>query len=250
MDFNFRDSFQAYSNVELLRIIDEADKYQPEAVEAARHILGGREVHDSDYEQANGFKVAQKEGVRPGEESLSDFLESIIEREIDPKVIRLVNILYIVLTLYYVWILLSLIQPLDAFQQCEDCSVMSPDFFSMTYPVIYLPLAVFLMIRRKRLGWFLLTGFLIVRVLANVIDIAYYSYLVKDLHTFNYWPVVEVAIFMAIRAGIVLALYKPGVAAYFNVGERARRNTLIISVSIGIVLSTFAALWLFAARYI
>jgi hypothetical protein len=248
MDFNFRESFQAYSNVELLNIIGEADKYQPEAVEAARHILGGREVHDNDYELANGFKAAQKGAEGSKEESLSDFLESVIEEAPDPKVIGQVNILYIVQTLLYVWYILALIKPLDAFQQCEECSVVSADFLTMIYPAVYIPVGMLLLIRRKRWGWFLLVGFYIVKSLTGVLDICYYIYYLKTFSSAQYPAMAGGIVYMLMRIGLVLFLYKPAIAAYFNVNERAKRNTMIISIVITIVLSTFAALWLFTVK--
>jgi hypothetical protein len=248
MEFNFRESFQAYSNVELLNIIGEADKYQPEAVEAARHILGGREVHDSDYELANGLKAAKKEAAGPEEESLADFLESVMKEAPDPKVIRQVNMLYIVQTLLYVWYILALIQPLDAFQQCEECSVMSADFFAMIYPVVYIPVGMLLLIGRKRLGWLLLAGFHTVKSLTGVLDICYYIYYLKTFSSAQYPAMAGGIIYMLIRAGVVLFLYKPAIAAYFNDNERAKRNTMIISIAIALVFGTFAALWLLTVK--
>jgi hypothetical protein len=243
MNFNFRESFQAYSNVELLKIIGEADKYQPEAVEAARHILAGREVHDSDYEQANGFKVVSKQATGPAEESLSDFLESVIEEATDPKVIRVVNIVYIVLTLQYVWMLLSMVKPLDEFQQCRECTVWSVQFLSMMFPVIYIPVAVLLLLRRKRLGWFLLVGFYMVTTVVQVINIFFYFYNWRLYSTSAYPYMAGRVIFMLIRVGVVLALYKPAVAAYFKVSERGKRNTLIIATCLGLLVLGLNALY-------
>lgn len=243
MDFNFRDSFQAYSNVELLRIIGEADKYQPEAVEAARHILGGREVHDSDYEQVNIFKVAQAETTWAGEESLSDFLESVMEEAPDPKVTKVVNIVYIVLTLQYVWMLLSLVKPLDEFQQCEKCIVWSVQFLAMIFPVVYIPVAVFLLLGRKRLGWLLLVGFFMVTTVIQLLNIFFYAYNWRLFSVADYPYLAERVIFMLVRVGVVLALYRPAVAAYFKVGERGKRNTLIIAACIGLMVLAVNALY-------
>lgn len=244
MEFNFRESFQAYSNVELLNIIGEADKYQPEAVEAARHILGGREVHDSDYEQVDSLKAAQKEPAEPGDESLSDFLESVIEQATDPKVTKVVNIVYIVLTLQYVWMLLSLIKPLDEFQQCEKCIVWSVQFLSMMFPMVYIPVAVLLLLRRKRLGWFLLVGFFMVTTVIQVMNIFFYVYNWNLYSTADYPYMTGRVIFMLVRVGVVLALYKPAVAAYFKVSERGKRNTLIIAACLGLMVLAVNALYI------
>ncbi|HEY0609059.1 MAG TPA: hypothetical protein VGD35_05370 [Chitinophaga sp.] len=242
MDFNFRDSFQSYSNVELLKIIDEADKYQPEAVEAARHILGGREIHDKDYEQANSFKAVRKEEVKPGEESLSDFLESVMEQATDPKVIRVVNIVYIILTLQYVWMLLSLVKPLDEFQQCVKCTVWSVQFLATVFPAVYLPVAVFLMLKRRPLGWFLLVGFFMVTTVIQLINIFFYVYNWNLYGRADYPYLAGRVIFMLVRVGLVLALYQPVVAAYFKVSERGKRNTLIVAACIGLMALAVNAL--------
>ncbi|WP_298737007.1 hypothetical protein [uncultured Chitinophaga sp.] len=233
-----------------MNIIGEADKYQPEAVEAARHVLGGREVHDSDYEQADSFKAALQKPATTEEESLSDFLESVMVETTDPKVIKQVNIFYITMTLLYVWQVLSLIQPLDAFLQCDDCTPFSTDFLKMIFPAVYIPVAMILLIQRKRRGWFLLTGLFIVNTIVYLIELYSFAYYWKMLSRAEYAVMAGVTVIMLVKIGLVLFLYRPAIAAYFNVRERARRNTLIISIAIGIVLSTFMALWLFVARHV
>ena len=51
MKIDFRQQFKDYSNIELLKILQRSDAYQPEAVEAAGKILGERKVSPEEAEE-------------------------------------------------------------------------------------------------------------------------------------------------------------------------------------------------------
>lgn len=49
---DFKKQFETYNNIDLIKIIEEPNDYQPLAVEAAQIILATRQVTDRDFEIA------------------------------------------------------------------------------------------------------------------------------------------------------------------------------------------------------
>ncbi|HEY1163890.1 MAG TPA: hypothetical protein VGE90_01960 [Chitinophaga sp.] len=249
MEFNFRESFQSYSNVELLRIIDEADKYQPEAVEAARDILGRREVHDSDYETMNSFKTAVVVPAMPDDqtshEDISAFLESLVKPENDPRVPRWINMLLLVQFLLWAWWLTGYAIYMRNITESKTWSMDAVNLLRMIWPVLYIPVASYLLYKRKRWGWILLTAFYIGTAALTISSYAYLFFASyfnqRGYHFFNL-DIPRLILDWLIRAGIVWFLWKPAVAAYFNISRKAKRDTVVISICIVLAIVTMKAL--------
>src|ERR1044072_537140 len=239
MDFNFRDSFQAYSNVELLKIIDEADKYQPEAVEAARHILGGREVHDSDIEQMSNYKTAiaiQEKENGDASEELSNFLESIVKPEEGPNVGKWINVLLVLIGIQYLWKIPYFFRKVQEYLQCEQCSMLSGEFIARMYPFFYLPVTGYLLYKKKRWGWMLLMVYFLIATISQIGEISYYLYNYQSVSRFYRMDIIMAIVTLAAKAGVILFMWRPVVPDYFGISPRAKRDTLTIGISIGITV--------------
>lgn len=247
--FNFKESFQSYSNVELLKIIDEADKYQPEAVDAARQILGGREVHDSDYEEMNSFKTvvvapAQQNNENGGED-ISTFLESLVKPENDPRVPRWINMLLLVQFLLWAWWLTGYAIYMRNIAESRIWSMDAINLLRMIWPTLYIPVASYLLYKRKRLGWMLLLAFYIGTTALTIINNAYFffaAYFGQREHYFFNLDLPRLILDWLIRVGIVWFLWKPVVAAYFNISRKAKRDTVVISICVVFTIVTMNAL--------
>lgn len=249
MDFNFRESFQAYSNVELLKIIDEADKYQPEAVDAARHILGNREVHDSDYEEMNGFKTVVVAPAMPNDQTngqdISAFLESLVKPENDPRIPRWINTLLLVQFLLWAWWLTGYAIYVRNITESKTWSLDAINLLRMIWPVLYIPVAGYLLYKRKRWGWILLMAFYTGTAALTVINHAYFffvSYFRQSGYYFFNLDLPRLILDWLIRAGIVWFLWKPAAAAYFNISRKAKRDTVVVSICIVFAIVTMNAL--------
>lgn len=239
MEFNFRESFQTYSNVELLRIIDEAHKYQPEAVEAARHVLGGREVHDSDIEQMNSYKAAiavkeQENGA--AREELSDFLESVLKPEQGPNVNKWINILLVLLGVQYLWKIPYFFRLVKGYLQCGHCSMLSGVFIHGVYPIFYIPLTCYLLYKKKRWGWMLLLAYFIIALISQIGELSYYFSSFQSVTRYYRMDITAAIITLAAKIGILVFIWRPVVSDHFGISPRAKRDTVTISISIGITL--------------
>lgn len=242
MDFNFRDSFQSYSNVELLKIVKQADRYQPEAVAAAQQILSSREVHDSDYDQVNRYHeaiAAKQEQQQEYKEELSDFLEAMVKPDEHPQVNKWVNILVIVLILQYLWTLSNSVKSIDFFLQQERWySITYGAFISLTYPLLFLPPAIYLLYTRKRWGWILITAYYVGVAASQLVDIFSYLYYVSNDGALYPVSIGSLLTSLLIRGGFVFFLLRPYMTALFGISKRAMRDTVVIGVCIGLTIYT------------
>ena len=82
-----------------------------------------------------------------------------------------------------------------------------------------------------------------VTTVIQLLNIFFYAYNWRLFSVADYPYLAERVIFMLVRVGVVLALYRPAVAAYFKVGERGKRNTLIIAACIGLMVLAVNALY-------
>jgi hypothetical protein len=249
MEFNFKESFQSYSNVELLKIIDEADKYQPEAVAAARDILGGREVHDSDIEEMNSFKTVvvapAKQNNQTDSQDISTFLESLVKPENDPRVLRWINMLLLVQFLLWAWWLTGYAIYMRNIIESKNLSMDAVNVFRMIWPTLYIPIASYLLYKRKRWGWILLLAFYTGTATLTIINNACFflaSYFRQTGYYFFNLDVPRLILDWLIRAGIVWFLWKPAVASYFNISRKTKRDTVIISICVVFAIVTLNAL--------
>lgn len=239
MEFNFRDSFQSYSNVELLKIIDQADKYQPEAVDIARQILSGRDVHDSDFEQMNSYKAAvaiRQEEKAAGKEEISGFLESIVRPDEGLNIAKWINVLLVILGINYLWILSRTFRRMNVYLQCAHCSLSTAEFISIAYPVLLIPVAAYLLYKKKRWGWILLLAYFIAELIQHLGNIGVYLYYYKKTAVYYPLSITSVVIVLTAKAGLVLFLLRSVVLDYFGITPRAKRDTLTISISIALTL--------------
>jgi hypothetical protein len=235
MEFNFRESFQTYSNVELLKIIDQADKYQPEAVEAARNILAGRDVHDSDYEVMKSYKATvTANGRGDQQEELYDYLDAIVKADEDRKVARWVKIVVIILALRYIVMLVYLALP----QTPDPGSVY--DLFALL-PYIYVPFFGLLLYRRKRWGWIGLMAENAMKLTSIIIGAGRYMYYEPELE-FLLWYIPGLLIPILYFGGFIFFLGRPRVMAFFNISSHTRRNTIVIGICIALTIFTATTL--------
>lgn len=236
MEFNFRESFQAYSNVELLKIIDQADKYQPEAVEAARLLLGAREVSDEDFQDLNEHKVKeetaqqQKNGYR---DKALDLLQPVIQPAAVVETRKWLNILLVILALQYIWMVARYLGPLREYLKCKDCAIFTVQILSMILPLYYIPVIFLLLYKRKRWGWILLFADNIVSLVIRIANIGFY-FVYSDIIPGRGLNISDIVFLLLIRIGFILFLWRPPIAGFFNVNDRAKKQTAIIAAGLAV----------------
>ncbi|WP_166965394.1 hypothetical protein [Yeosuana marina] len=167
----FTELYQKLSNSELLKIISEAEKYNPIAIETAKTEIESRQLTEQELNQAKS-QITEKENTKKREiekrkqreekikKSTSTLFETInpIQNGIQTpeKIIRLTILIFGGLAIY------RLYQQFGMFQVIFHEGISDWDFSMVEYffPIIILPIAVILFWKRKKIGWILLSIFL------------------------------------------------------------------------------------------
>ena len=167
----FSERFKTYSNAELLRVIENPNDYQPQAVETAKEIFAGRKLSEIEIKivkdelevekQEKLRKERQKQAV---EDKVKNIGKSVFD-QINPiqketptseKTIRIISIIFGGLFLFQLYKEFGMLK----FMFTDSYSEW--DFSMVLYflPLIIIPTATILFYMRKKAGWLLLTIFL------------------------------------------------------------------------------------------
>jgi len=169
MEFNER--FNTYSNTELLRIIDNPDGYQPNAVETAKTIFSDRQLTEEEIEIAKNEleierqdKLKKEQKKRVVEDKLKNVGKSILDN-VNPiqnetptteKTIRIIPLFLGGLFLFQLYKEFGMISLM-----ITDSSA-GWDFSIVLYflPLVVVPTAAILFYKKNTFGWLLLTMYL------------------------------------------------------------------------------------------
>jgi len=110
MHFNFHENFRQLANADLLKIVRQADEYQPAAVQAATDILQERKVPESDIVEVDNFftgklaaeqkKIGQRQVLK---EQVVDFIEPLLKPDQEIKPAKWLKILLVVIAVQFIW---------------------------------------------------------------------------------------------------------------------------------------------------
>ena len=162
----FTEHYKTISNTELIVILDNPDKYQGEAVEAAKLEFNDRNLSEEQIAEAKEVIIAKKADTERKKEKI----ESIKKRAIDSgnllvetlspikstkpstdKIILSISLVYAILTLYTI---ISNRRIIPYF----FLDILESPFSSLLFftPILMLISGTFLFWRRKKLGWMLM----------------------------------------------------------------------------------------------
>ena len=164
---DFIKQFEAYSNMQLLRIIDSPNDYQPEAVEAAKAIISNRRLTEEEIETAKGELDAEKQEKERKENKFKDKVTSVYKSAFDSvnpmnkrnltaeKTIRNISIFFGAILLLHLFRNHEIRLYLDIFPDWDTSAIF-----------VFLPLlvgvtAIILFYKKKRVSWFLFIIYLI-----------------------------------------------------------------------------------------
>ena len=168
----FSEKFKTYSNADLLRVIENHDDYQPQAVETAKNIFADRQLSEMEIKIAKDEleverqeKLSKEQQKRAVEDRVKNIGKSVfdninpIQKEMptSEKTIRVISILFCGLFLFQLHKQFGMLK----FMFTE--SYAEWDFSMVLYflPLIIIPTATVLFYMRKKTGWLLLTIFLV-----------------------------------------------------------------------------------------
>ena len=244
MTMNYTEKFNEYTNVELLRIIDNPYDFQPDAVETASTLLANRQLSEEEIEIAKDEIEASKKETftkekkkKQFEDSIKNISQTIIEN-VNPiqnkpltgdKTINIISIIFGGLFLIQLYKEFSMISFMFSNNSAEwDLSMV---FYFL--PLIVLPTAIFLFYKRKKIGWLILTIFTTYSTI-SAIGLFYMTMKMRqsDFHLFeNIFtetsPVIQFFRFLFF-VGTTWAISKENVRSNFAINKL----TMILTVSI------------------
>lgn len=161
---DFFEKYKSYSNTKLLRIIDNADDYQPAAVETAKKVLADRQLSDEEIASArNELAVEQQEKLKQEQKKqvVDEKFKTVIEN-LNPltteslttdKIIKAITVLYGGILLY------QLYKEFDMLRFLFTDSTAVWDFSVVLYylPLVLLLIGTLLFYKKNKRGWLLLT---------------------------------------------------------------------------------------------
>jgi hypothetical protein len=230
MEFDFYDQYKGLSTTELLKILKQPENYLPEAVEAATKILQERQVSEDDLQQVDEYfegiavKAQQKtEKVQAYKEKVADFLEPVLQPQVDIKPQKWIRIFLLVLAIQYLWTLVVTgRQIIVAFtRHWVDITT-----YLQLITLVYIPVIFYLLFRRKRWGWILLFAdnlFSFIATLGQTPELFGQHSFIRIDPSAIFWT-------LFIRGAFIFFLWKPVMAEYFGVLLPVKKKTVIITI--------------------
>lgn len=247
----YTELYQRLSNSELLTIIAESEKYSPIAVETAQKEIENRQLSDVELDQAKS-KIAQKktaklheiEKRREHEKKIKKNVSTIFDTlnpiqngiQTPEKIIRLSVLIFGGLAMY------RLLDQFEMFQFLLANSEAEWDLSMVEYfiPVILLPIAVVLFWRRRKIGWILLSIFLMYSALNAIIlffmNLGTQPSGIPALE--EIFPTVSPAVYfmtLLFFGGFLYLICKQGVRNIFKVPKQTMHLTIALTVIVNLI---------------
>jgi hypothetical protein len=167
----FTELYKKLSNSELLKIIAESEKYNPIAVETAKTEIDSRKLSTEELNQAKTDineqqekkkleiekRKRQEEKIKKSASTLFDTINPIQNGNQTPeKIIRLTTLIFAGIAVYRIFKEFGMLR----YMFTDSGGKWDLSMVEYFFPLILLPLAIFLFWKRKKSGWVLLSIFL------------------------------------------------------------------------------------------
>lgn len=224
------------SNVELLKIIEEKEKYQPVAIEVAREILSERNYSTDELNVAQteinfslNKKLEQREKINKKINSINEFIDEHFGlRERSPE--KILNLFCAGLFLYTFFSGIFNIRHVAGYYYSTFASW---SIAILTY-IIQL-LIIYLLYRRSNWGWVLIVAGCIILASQNIQSfISFFSY----RNEFFFIPINPYTQLLAscINIGTVSFLNAKKIREQFTIAKDSRIVTIVVSLVISVFL--------------
>jgi hypothetical protein len=239
----FLELFETYSNKDLLTITFRPENFQADAVMAARHILNQREVSEEDKNLASSellMEASRQNLMQSLSTKLvvrsSKFIKDLMIPTDEFDVRKWVLIVSIFLSVQYLWQSIDSIRYLVFFFNCSDCymTIVEPTYMLL---FIYTPVAILLLLSRKKWGWRLI---LFNSVLAVTLEIGFAFLRFNNNQTDLVLPLFSVLLYVL----LLRFLLRSEVLSHFLIARKTKENTIGFSIllSLGLFLAAVIAL--------
>lgn len=171
---NFKDKYQTYSNTELIRIIQNPENYQPQAVEEARLLISERALSESEIQDAKK-ELENEKRIQEAKDTKKKSFETKVKHKLllilnyfnpipkneqnSEQIIRLITLLFGVSYLFTFFANLFFFKHEFYLNFKWDFSL-----YSFYFEMILIPIFLLLFFRKNKIGWFGLLTFLTIKL--------------------------------------------------------------------------------------
>ncbi len=240
MSFDLKETYKHYSNAELLRITLQPEQYRTEAIAAAQSLLAGRTVTAEDHRLAEEEQAILSPDDTAAQQGsyITDLLDPGLKTDSDAKAETWINLLSTVALIRYLWMSYHTIKRTIYF---ATSGFSFPWWTLISYlDVIAIPVILYLVYRRKRLGWIL---FFANELFLVVLRFYQLSASGSDFIAYLGDNAPEYLGMLLLNIGSCFILWHPFIAERLYVSKALKKKTFFIILAITL-------LYLIVARYL
>lgn len=247
---DFFERYNNLNNLELLKIIENPNDYQPIAVETAKKILISRQVSaeemadaKSEIARQNQEKNLQTEKKKELENKVKNFGTSVVDT-INPiqttvhSSNKTILIICIILTLIF---LIDIYQnyPLILFMLTDSKASWELSMFLYYAPIILLPIGIVFFWMKKQFGWWILSIYflnILIYVITGMITYTYMSasndffssWMPQNAFSAYVWPLI-------FNGGLFWVICKENIRSVYNIDKKKMFTAIGISVAFTVI---------------
>lgn len=247
MNFDFSKEYTRYSNVELLRIVLQPDKYQPQAVTAAKEMLATRTVTEEEQLQAQEVMIPklQKMKVDTTDDDGWQKSEGIFGSAGIPD-----------FTNQRTWWILTVILGLLIFDNIySQISALLRHRFNpldvcMNLILFVLQCAGFYFYRyKKQSGWILSAGWVCYMLLTKLFSFfVLINYIYKSIFFNIPRALYEVIAELILLTLSITLLCRPATRSAYTISKETMTRTIVVSTGITVLYCLIVAAWYYLIR--
>ena len=244
MQFNFKKTYASFTNIELLKILHEPHKYQPDAIAAAEEILSSKVVTEEEKTTALAEIEAEKKKAEKQKEPFlkakaiaGDTIEDFINPIKEKTLAREITLFCLGLLLIYPFIAWSPIKFIIGMFRCYDC-VWSLYEIELLAELLLLPIGIYLFYKHRTWGWVLLFGYFIYLFLNCLPWIDSLIHVYSYGHNERWYVNKEQAILFRLLFNVALILYlsRKSIRDLFNISKTLLLRTIMSAVTITLLI--------------
>lgn len=253
MDFDFKKTYETFSNIELLKISLQPGAFRDDAIDIANGILSKREVTEYEREQAELYVrqiAAQKHFNDYTRKELQATIKENVQEFIDPrqntsgkiKPVLWVRLLVLVSVIQYLFDLPDEVRNLN--YTFHEFGLFDSFSIIQLAIIIYTPVFCYLMLMKKKWGWrlFVFNAIFILLItpigLIDVLTMTWeYSFISPSEINFGTY------LFNFCLYGFVLFfLLNPIITKHFSIDAKTKKATIIYSLLLSVIIMSGTAL--------
>ena len=248
---DFIKKYEAYSTIQLLRIIDSPDDYQPDAVEAAKAIISNRRLSEEEIEIArDGYNAEKQEEERKGKE-LKDNPKNVYNSIFDivnpmkggslaaEKRVKIISAVFGGLFLLQLYDQLKMLYITFLEIGWDTLFIVVP-----LLPLIIIATIIVLFYKRKKTGWFMFTVYLIFCAVSEIgMLVMFITVNIVEFEAFNITllyptPIRHVLKFIFYTA-IAWIISRENVRSVYSISEKTMIYTISITTIIMVLIEWY-----------